>query len=154
MATPARSTSIMRTPANRSQATFRVNGAYDPAVLEKLNYFLRDWRNNDVTHMDPRLFDMVWEVYRTAGATQPIEVVSAYRSPETNAMLRARSQGGGGVLAAYPRQGDGQPHHRPVDGADLRDRHASAKGRRRLLSTRKLRPSRCRQRALLAAHEL
>ena len=74
------------------QATFRVNGAYDPAVLEKLNYFLRDWRNNDVTHMDPRLFDTVWEVYRTAGATQPIEVVSAYRSPETNAMLRARSK--------------------------------------------------------------
>lgn len=73
-------------------ATFRVNGAYDPAVLEKLNYFLRDWRNNDVTHMDPRLFDTVWEVYRTAGATQPIEVVSAYRSPETNAMLRARSK--------------------------------------------------------------
>ncbi|MGO9673527.1 MAG: DUF882 domain-containing protein [Methylocella sp.] len=73
-------------------ATFRVNGAYDPAVLEKLNYFLRDWRNNDVTHMDPRLFDVVWEVYRTAGAAQPVEVVSAYRSPETNAMLRARSK--------------------------------------------------------------
>ena len=50
------------------QATFRVNGAYDPAVLEKLNYFLRDWRNNDRTHMDPRLFDVIWEVYRTAGA--------------------------------------------------------------------------------------
>jgi uncharacterized protein YcbK (DUF882 family) len=73
------------------QATFRVNGAYDPAVLEKLNYFLRDWRNNDVTHMDPRLFDVVWEVYRTAEASQPIHIVSAYRSPETNAMLRARS---------------------------------------------------------------
>lgn len=75
------------------QATFRVNGSYDPAVLEKLNYFLRDWRNNDQTHMDPRLFDVVWEVYRTAGATQPIVVVSAYRSPQTNAMLRRRSRG-------------------------------------------------------------
>jgi len=73
------------------QATFRVNGAYDPAVLEKLNYFLRDWRNNDVTQMDPRLFDVIWEAYRTAGATQPIVIVSAYRSPQTNAMLRARS---------------------------------------------------------------
>ncbi len=75
------------------QATFRANGAYDPAVLAKLNYFLRDWRNNDQTHMDPRLFDVVWEVYRTAGATQPIVVVSAYRSPQTNAMLRRRSRG-------------------------------------------------------------
>jgi uncharacterized protein YcbK (DUF882 family) len=73
------------------QATFRVNGSYDPAVLEKLNYFLRDWRNNDRTRMDPRLFDVIWEAYRTAGATQPINIVSAYRSPQTNAMLRARS---------------------------------------------------------------
>jgi uncharacterized protein YcbK (DUF882 family) len=75
------------------QATFRVNGSYDPAVLEKLNWFLRDWRNNDRTRMDPRLFDVIWEVYRTAGATQPIVIVSAYRSPETNAMLRRRSHG-------------------------------------------------------------
>jgi uncharacterized protein YcbK (DUF882 family) len=75
------------------QATFRVNGSYDPAVLEKLNWFLRDWRNNDRTRMDPRLFDVVWEAYRTAGASQPIVIVSAYRSPQTNAMLRRRSQG-------------------------------------------------------------
>ena len=75
------------------QATFRVNGSYDPAALEKLNWFLRDWRNNDRTRMDPRLFDVVWEAYRTAGATQPIVIVSAYRSPQTNAMLRRRSHG-------------------------------------------------------------
>jgi uncharacterized protein YcbK (DUF882 family) len=75
------------------QATFRVNGSYDPAVLEKLNWFLRDWRNNDRTRMDPRLFDVIWEAYRTAGATQPIVIVSAYRSPQTNAMLRRRSNG-------------------------------------------------------------
>jgi uncharacterized protein YcbK (DUF882 family) len=73
------------------QATFRINGSYDPTVLEKLNYFLRDWRNNDQTRMDPRLFDVIWEAYRTAGATQPIVIVSAYRSPQTNAMLRSRS---------------------------------------------------------------
>ncbi|MGH6800602.1 MAG: DUF882 domain-containing protein [Methylocella sp.] len=75
------------------QATFRVNGSYDPAVLEKLNWFLRDWRNDDRTRMDPRLFDVIWEVYRTAGANQPIVIVSAYRSPQTNAMLRRRSHG-------------------------------------------------------------
>jgi uncharacterized protein YcbK (DUF882 family) len=75
------------------QATYRVNGSYDPAVLEKLNWFLRDWRNNDRTRMDPRLFDVIWEAYRTAGATQPIVIVSAYRSPATNAMLRHRSHG-------------------------------------------------------------
>ena len=73
-------------------ATFRVDGHYDQAVLDRLNYFLRDWRNNDQTHMDPRLFDTLWEVYRTAGADQPIQIYSAYRSPETNAMLRRRSR--------------------------------------------------------------
>ncbi len=74
-------------------ATYLVNGQYDNRVLEQLNWFLRDWRRDEPTNMDPRLFDVVWEAYRTAGAgNQVINVVSAYRSPETNAMLRARSR--------------------------------------------------------------
>ena len=73
-------------------ATFRVDGHYDPAVLQQLNHFLRDWRNNDEISMDPRLFDAIWEAYRTAGATDRIQIYSAYRSPETNAMLRRRSK--------------------------------------------------------------
>ena len=43
--------------------------------------------------MDPRLFDVVWRSYRESGSSQPIEVMSAYRSPESNAMLRRRSRG-------------------------------------------------------------
>jgi uncharacterized protein YcbK (DUF882 family) len=73
-------------------ATFRVNGAYDQASLDKLNYFLRDWRNNDSIKMDPRLFDVVWETYRESGSREPIHIVSSYRSPMTNAMLRRRSK--------------------------------------------------------------
>ena len=42
--------------------------------------------------MEPRLFDIVWEVYRSVGAGEPVHVVSAYRAPETNAMLRRRSR--------------------------------------------------------------
>ncbi len=74
------------------QATFRVNGQYDSAVLEKLNHFLRDWRNDETIKMDPRLFDVVWETYRESGSQEPIHIVSAYRSPQTNAMLRRRSK--------------------------------------------------------------
>ncbi len=74
-------------------ATYLVNGSYDQSVLEKLNWFLRDWRRDEPTKMDPRLFDVIWEVYRESGSRQPIEVMSAYRSPETNAMLRRRSRG-------------------------------------------------------------
>lgn len=73
-------------------ATFLVDGQYDQAVLDKLNWFLRDWRRDEPTHMDPRLFDVVWQVYRESGSQQPIMVMSAYRSPETNAMLRRRSR--------------------------------------------------------------
>lgn len=73
--------------------TFKKDGRYDTAVLEKLNYFLRDWRNDKETKMDPHLFDIVWEVYRETNARAPIQIVSAYRSPETNSMLRSRSRG-------------------------------------------------------------
>ncbi|MBI3274549.1 MAG: DUF882 domain-containing protein [Methylocystis sp.] len=74
-------------------ATYLVDGHYDQAVLQKLNWFLRDWRSDEQTNMDARLFDVVWEAYRSAGATDPINIVSAYRSPTTNAMLRRRSRG-------------------------------------------------------------
>lgn len=74
-------------------ATYLVNGQYDSNVLKQLNWFLRDWRRDEPTNMDPRLFDVVWEAYRGAdAANQVINVVSAYRSPETNAMLRSRSR--------------------------------------------------------------
>jgi uncharacterized protein YcbK (DUF882 family) len=72
---------------------FKRDGVYDPAGLAKLNYFLRDWRENKEIRMDPKLFDLVWEVYRETGATQPITVICGYRSPQTNAMLRRRSNG-------------------------------------------------------------
>jgi uncharacterized protein YcbK (DUF882 family) len=72
--------------------TFMVNGVYDSGTLDKLNYFCRDWRLNEPTKMDPHLFDIIWEVYRESGSTQPIDVLSAYRSPQTNAMLRRRSR--------------------------------------------------------------
>jgi uncharacterized protein YcbK (DUF882 family) len=72
--------------------TYMVNGAYDSSVLEKLNWFMRDWRHDEKTTMDPRMFDIVWEVYRESGSTQPVDVLSGYRSPETNAMLRRRSR--------------------------------------------------------------
>ena len=74
--------------------TFLVNGSYDSSALQKLNWFLRDWRRDEPTRMDPRLFDTLWEVYRKAGGgSETINVNSAYRSPETNGMLRRRSRG-------------------------------------------------------------
>jgi uncharacterized protein YcbK (DUF882 family) len=73
--------------------TFKRDGRYDGAALEKLNWALRDWRLDEPTKMDPRLFDVAWEVHRAVGSSEPIHVVSAYRSPKTNSMLRNRSRG-------------------------------------------------------------
>lgn len=73
--------------------TFKRDGRYDSAALEKLNWALRDWRIDEPIRMDPRLFDIAWEVQRKVGSDQPFHVVSAYRSPGTNSMLRRRSRG-------------------------------------------------------------
>jgi uncharacterized protein YcbK (DUF882 family) len=73
--------------------TYKRDGRYDEAALEKLNWFLRDWRRGQETHMDPALIDLLWEVQRETGSDQPIYVVCGYRAPETNAMLRRRSSG-------------------------------------------------------------
>jgi uncharacterized protein YcbK (DUF882 family) len=72
--------------------TYLVNGAYDQASLDKLNWFMRDWRLNEQVKMDPHLFDILWDVYRQSGSNQAIDVLSAYRSAQTNAMLRRRSR--------------------------------------------------------------
>lgn len=77
----------------RAEITFKKNGRYQQDGLNKLNKFLRDWRRNEPTKMDPRLFDLVWQVYTKVGGRDYINVVSAYRSPTTNSMLRSRSRG-------------------------------------------------------------
>ncbi|MEM1376660.1 MAG: DUF882 domain-containing protein [Pseudomonadota bacterium] len=77
----------------RAEITFKRNGKYVRSGLNKLNRFLRDHRRNEPTKMDPKLFDLIWEAYRKTGSREYIHVVSAYRSPQTNAMLR-RTRGG------------------------------------------------------------
>jgi uncharacterized protein YcbK (DUF882 family) len=73
--------------------TFKRDGRYDEESLKQLNHYLRDWRSQDQTVMDRHLFDILWEVYRDVDGKKPIQIISAYRSPATNAMLRRRSSG-------------------------------------------------------------
>jgi len=77
----------------KAEITYKRNGRYDQSGLRKVNQFLRDWRRNEPTKIDPRLLDLVWEAYQSVGARDYIHVVSAYRSPSTNSMLRSRSKG-------------------------------------------------------------
>lgn len=71
--------------------TYKRDGKFDPAGLEKLNRILRDWRKNQPTKMNPHLFDLIWQVYRNSGSSDFIYVVCGFRSPGTNEMLRTRS---------------------------------------------------------------
>jgi uncharacterized protein YcbK (DUF882 family) len=73
--------------------TYWSNGAYHRDALDKLNHFLRDSRDNALTEMDPLLFDVLWHTAQIVGYGGPVEVLSAFRSPTTNAWLASVSRG-------------------------------------------------------------
>jgi uncharacterized protein YcbK (DUF882 family) len=73
--------------------TYKRDGRFIDSALTQLNTFLRDWRRNEPRQMDPRLFDILWNIQQMAGSSEPITVLSAYRAPQTNASLRSRSSG-------------------------------------------------------------
>lgn len=77
----------------RATIVFKRGSRYDRAGLAKINQFLRDWRRNEPTKMDPKLLDLVWEAYRKTGSDEYIHVISGYRSSATNSALRRRSRG-------------------------------------------------------------
>ena len=72
----------------RLTVTYKKNGRYIPSAMAQLNYFLRDWRRNKPTTMSPKTIDLLWELHEDLGSKRPIHIVSAYRSPETNCMLK------------------------------------------------------------------
>jgi len=71
------------------------NGIYLPAALDEINHFLSDFRTGDVVDMDPELLDLIYDVRESLGSDGVYQVVSAYRSPKTNDMLRGRSTSSG-----------------------------------------------------------
>lgn len=73
--------------------TYRVGAKYLPDAFEEINYVLRDFRTNEVFPIDPRVIDIIYMVHRKTGRNQPLEILSGYRSPKTNAMLRDASTG-------------------------------------------------------------
>ena len=73
--------------------TYKREGRYDQDALKKINWILRDWRRNEEIAQDPQLIDLVWEVQREVGTQQPVHIICGYRAPQTNAMLRRKSNG-------------------------------------------------------------
>ena len=73
--------------------TYWSNGSYHRSALDQLNQFLRDSRDAGTTEMDPLLFDVLWHTTRISGYSGQVEVLSAFRSPESNAWLASVSRG-------------------------------------------------------------
>lgn len=73
--------------------TYWSNGSYHRSALDQLNQFLRDSRDSGTTEMDPLLFDVLWHTARISGYSGQVEVLSAFRSPESNAWLASVSRG-------------------------------------------------------------
>ncbi len=68
-------------------------GGYKGEVRRSLEYFLRDFRTGEQHALDPALFDSLYTIQNCCGSPVSIEVISAYRSPKTNAYLRKNSSG-------------------------------------------------------------
>jgi uncharacterized protein YcbK (DUF882 family) len=68
------------------------DGKYLPEALDEINHALRDWRTHEVKAIDPRLIDLLYGLKVNLSTTQPFHIISGYRSPKTNAMLRKRNK--------------------------------------------------------------
>lgn len=70
-----------------------IEGKYIKEVLKEINHFMRDWRTDDTMSMDPRTVDIMAASHRLLDVSEPFMLLSGYRSPRTNAMLRSKSGG-------------------------------------------------------------
>jgi len=69
---------------------YRVGDTYIPEALDQLSQFLRDTHNDEVKSYDPRTFDILHTILAKVNRpSSEIEVLSAYRTKETNDALRA-----------------------------------------------------------------
>ncbi len=75
------------------KATYWAKDHYVQSELEQINYFLRDFRTGDVQQMDVKLLDLLYAIQLIRDTDKPFKVLSGYRSPKTNALLRKKSEG-------------------------------------------------------------
>lgn len=77
----------------RIDMIYWIEGNYIKDAVKEVNYFMRDWRTDDIKNIDLRTVDIMAAAHNLLDADQPYMLLSGYRSPKTNAMLRSRSGG-------------------------------------------------------------
>ena len=93
-ATGERSLSFHHThTGERLSVTYFADGEYLPRALHEVNVLLRDFRTDDVHAIDQKLLDILYEIKLATASSGTFEVISAYRSPATNEMLREKGHG-------------------------------------------------------------
>ncbi|NIV12408.1 MAG: DUF882 domain-containing protein, partial [Aliifodinibius sp.] len=87
---PERSLSLLNTHTGErlKSIVYWEKGIYIPDALKDINYVLRDHRTDEVTSIDPITLDLMAAISRKLEAKRPFEIISGYRSPQTNAALR------------------------------------------------------------------
>lgn len=70
-----------------------IDGKYIGDALREVNYFMRDWRQDKAAKMDTRTVDIIAASQNLLNTNEPFVLLSGYRTPQTNAMLRSRSSG-------------------------------------------------------------
>ena len=102
----------------RLKTSYCCGGVYQPEALKDINYILRDFRANEIKPIDPKLLDLLHELGGTLETDQPIHIISGYRSPHTNSMLRQRGGATTGV-ASHSLHMDGKAIDIRIPGVQL-----------------------------------
>lgn len=77
----------------RIDMIYWIEGHYLADAIKEINFFMRDWRTNDVRNIDARTVDIMCASHNLLDCSEPYMLISGYRSPRTNAMLRSKSSG-------------------------------------------------------------
>ena len=77
----------------RLSVVYRRGADYLPDALDRIKHILRDPLNGEEHAIDPGLLDFLYDLLQKAGYRGEVHVVCGYRCAETNAKLRARTNG-------------------------------------------------------------
>lgn len=108
--------------AESLNVVYRIGSDYIPDSLAQIDHVLRDHRNNEVYPIRSELLDLLYALRVTIGAKAAFQVISGYRSPETNAVLAAQSEG----VAKHSLHMDGKAIDIRLPGCDLADLRRAA----------------------------
>ncbi|TDE38287.1 YcbK family protein [Antarcticimicrobium sediminis] len=77
----------------RLDMIYWIDGDYIKDAVKEINHFMRDWRTDQIKSIDLRTLDIMAASHNLLDVSEPYLMLSGYRSPQTNAMLRSRSRG-------------------------------------------------------------